>query len=113
MQETAFEIEMIIEKHETKKKKKILRFLICSNHCHDLICNKSSCEISDIFNVGNIILLSGLSKEEKISEFQKHCRDYYQTFLWLHFYLKGLAVLVKEKEEEKNGDNKENDPARI
>ena len=111
MQETAVQIEIIIEKHETKKKKKILRFLICLNDYHDLICNKSSCKISD--NVGNIILLSGLSKEEKISEFQKHCRDYYQTFLWLHFYLKGLAVLVKEKEEEKNGDNKENDPTRI
>ena len=54
----------------------------------------------------DIILLSDLTKEIKISEFQSHCRKYYQNFLWLHYYLKDLAVLVKEKEEEKNGDNK-------
>ena len=53
----------------------------------------------------NIILLSDLTKEIKISEFQNHCRKYYQNFLWLHYHLKDLAVLVKEKEEEKNGNN--------
>ena len=88
------------------KKNHCLIYLICSNHYHDLICNKSSCKISDYLNVANIILLSGLSKEEKISEFQKYCRNYYQNFLCLHFYLKGFPVLAKEKEEEKNGDNK-------
>ena len=103
MQETEVQIETITEKHVTEKR--IIRVLICSNHYYDLICNKSSCKICDFLIVGNIILLSGLSKEEKISEFQKHCRNYYQNFLWLHFYLKGRTVLVKEKEE-KNGDNK-------
>ena len=111
MQETVVQIEMIVEKHDIEKK--TLRFLICFNRYHDLIFNKSSCKISNCLNVGNIILLSGLSNEEKICEFQKHCRNYYQNFLCFHFYLKGLAVLVKEKEDEKNGDNKENDPTRI
>ena len=62
------QIETTIEKHDTEKK--ILRFLIYLNHYHDLICNKSSCKTSDFLNVGNIILLSGLSKVEKIPEFQ-------------------------------------------
>ena len=44
---------------------------------------------------------SDLTEESKISEFQNHCRKYYQNFLWLHYYLKGLKVLVKEKEEKK------------
>ena len=56
------------------------RFLICSKYYHDLICNKSSCKISDFLNVGNIILLSELSEEEKTFEIQKHCRNYYQNF---------------------------------
>ena len=75
MQETEVQVETITEKHVTEKR--IIRFLICSNHYHDLICNKSSCKICDFLSVGNIILLSGLSKEVKISEFQKHCRNYY------------------------------------
>ena len=82
-----------------KKKKKKLRFLICSNHFNDKICVKSSCEISDFLPICNIILLSDLTKESKISEFQNHCRKYYQNSLWLDYYLKGPAVLVKGKED--------------
>ena len=72
------------------KKKKKLRFLICSNHFNDKICVKSSCEISDFLAICNIILLSDLTKESKISEFQNHCRKYYQNSLWLDYYLKVL-----------------------
>ena len=78
---------MITEKHDTEKK--ILIFFICSNYYHDLISNKSSCKISDFLNVGNIILLSVLSKEEKISEFQKHCRNYYQFFFMVALLSRG------------------------
>ena len=81
--------------------KKKLRSLICSNHFHNKICVKSSSKSSDFLAICNIILLSDLTKESKNSEFQNHSRKYYQTFLWLHYYLKGLAVLVKEKDKEK------------
>ena len=82
-------------------KKKKLRSLICSNHFHNKICVKSSSKRSDFLAICNIILLSDLTKESKNSEFQNHSRKYYQKFLWLHYYLKGLAVLVKEKDKEK------------
>ena len=52
MQETAVQIEKIIEMHNTEKK---IRFLICLNHFHDKVCVKSSCKISDFLAICNII----------------------------------------------------------
>ena len=97
--ETAVEIERIIELHDNEKT--ILRFLICSMYYHGLICVKSDCKINHFLGIVNNILLSQLPPEEKIQDFQKYFRIYYVDFIKLHFYLKKLASLEKEKEENK------------
>ena len=101
--ETAMEVEKIIEGHDNKKM--ILRFFVCANYCHNLICVKSGCKIKQFINVVNIILLGYLPAEQKVQKFQDRCRINYKEFIKLHSYLRSrVDQSKKEIQEEKNGN---------
>lgn len=97
--QTILEIEKIIERHDNKKM--ILRFIVCANYYHDLICVKSECKINQFINVVNIVLLGDLTTEKKAEEFSDHSRISYKDFVKLDFYLKFLADQVKKKYKKK------------
>lgn len=93
--ETVLETEKIIERHDNEKM--ILRFIVCANYYHDLICVKSECKINQFINVVNIVLLGDLTAEQKAQELSDHCRINYKDFVKLDFHLKFLANQVKKK----------------
>ena len=102
--ETAVEIEKITERRNNKKM--ILRFLVCANYYHNLICVKSGCKIKQFINVVNLTLLGDFPAERKVQKFQDQCRINYKEFIKLHFYLRSFADQVKQEIQEEKYGNK-------
>ena len=94
--ETAVEIEKIIELHSTEKI--ITRFCVLCKHFHVNLCSRDSCCTCKFVNeFVTFLLWSDSSAEEKVLNFQKHCRLNQKEFYDLHSLLKSLA-----EEERKN-----------
>ena len=74
---------------------------------------KKNCKIDYFLDVvDSIMLLSNLSPDEKVQEFQRNYRIYGNEFIWFDSFLKKLVGSVKEEDKE-NGSNQKNVQKRI